>query len=203
MCHAHSVSQWITAIQSGNDEAARQLWERYVDRLMDVARLNLGEFPRKVADEEDVLISVFDGLIQSMRKGAFSKLNDRDDLWRILLVLTERRAIDQIRRETAAKRGGGNVKGESVFGTPVDPAAQTNGWDQVAGREPSPEFAREFAEEMGRLLDRLDDATLKEVALRKLDGSTNKEISTSLDISLRSVQRKLDLIRRSWNEGHS
>ena len=35
--------------------------------------------------------------------------------------------------------------------------------------------------------------------LSKLDGWTNTEIAERLDISVRTVQRKLDLIRDRWN----
>lgn len=66
---------------------------------------------------------------------------------------------------------------------------------QVAGREPSPEFAAMMAEQYVELLDRLGDETLRRVATMKLDGYTNEEIAEQLHCGLRTVERKLGVIR--------
>ena len=48
------------------------------------------------------------------------------------------------------------------------------------------------------VLDKLDDWTLVRIAVDKLHGYTNEEIADRLDMSLRSVERKLRLIRTIW-----
>ena len=48
-------------------------------------------------------------------RGQFPKLNDRDDLWRLLVVITVRKVQDQLERARAAKRGGGRVVVESAL----------------------------------------------------------------------------------------
>jgi DNA-directed RNA polymerase specialized sigma24 family protein len=68
----------------------------------------------------------------------------------------------------------------------------------VVGREPTPEFAAEVAEQCQRLLEALDDDTLRSVAVWKMEGSTNPEIAARLGCSLSSVERKLRLVRRIW-----
>ena len=68
------------------------------------------------------------------------------------------------------------------------------------GNEPTPEFAAQVAEECQRLLDRLGDAGLREVALMKMEGHTNEEIAAQLNCGLRSVERKLRLIRGVWEQ---
>ena len=83
----------------GDSYAAQKLWERYLDRLVRLARRKLGGAPRRAADEEDVAIAAFANFYRGVEAGRFSKLDDRDDLWQLLIVLTERNAIDQIRRE--------------------------------------------------------------------------------------------------------
>jgi DNA-directed RNA polymerase specialized sigma24 family protein len=55
------------------------------------------------------------------------------------------------------------------------------------------------AENCIRLLDRLDPA-LRQIAQLRLDGYTNIEIATRLGCALRTVERRLELIRRIWNE---
>ena len=72
------------------------------------------------------------------------------------------------------------------------------GMAQFLGREPTPESAGQFAEDVERLLDDLGNATLRTIALRKLEGHSSTEIAAELGISARSVDRKLELIREIW-----
>ena len=54
------------------------------------------------------------------------------------------------------------------------------------------------AEECRRLLDELRDDTLRQIALMRMEGYTNDEIAERLDCGLRSITRKIELIRRTW-----
>jgi DNA-directed RNA polymerase specialized sigma24 family protein len=49
-------------------------------------------------------------------------------------------------------------------------------------------------------LGRLGDDTLRQVALLKLEGYENAEIAARLNCALRTVERKLNLIRALWAE---
>jgi len=49
-----------------------------------------------------------------------------------------------------------------------------------------------------RRLESLGDATLRRIALLKMEGFSNDEIAAQLDCGLRSVVRKLDVIRKRW-----
>ncbi len=66
------------------------------------------------------------------------------------------------------------------------------------GTEPDPAFAAQLADEFQILLGRLSDDRLREIALLKLEGHTHEEISARLACSIRSVNRRLTLIRRTW-----
>ena len=68
----------------------------------------------------------------------------------------------------------------------------------MLGQEPTPEFAAQVAEEFERLLDRLGDADLRTIAVWKMEGYTTEEIAAKLRRAPRTVERKLDLIRRRW-----
>jgi len=70
----------------------------------------------------------------------------------------------------------------------------------VIGREPTPAFAAQLAEEYQRLLDVLSDAELREVAVKKVEGFTNEEIAAQLGRSLATIERKLQLIRHIWEK---
>jgi len=189
-----SVTNWLQALKDGNDDAAQQLWERYFTQLVNLARHRLGDFPRRVADEDDVANSAFASFCQRAKEGRFPRLNDRDDLWRLLAVITARKAVDLVQRESRQKRGGGRLPG---FELSDEQARQL-----AIGNEPTPEFAAQFAEEFRRLLGRLGEDSLRRAALLKFEGHSNAEIAEELDCSLRSVERKLQVIRSIW-EGES
>jgi DNA-directed RNA polymerase specialized sigma24 family protein len=67
----------------------------------------------------------------------------------------------------------------------------------LPGPEATPEFAVMVAEECRRRLDGLRE-TLRPVALLKMEGYTNEEIANRLGCGLRTVVRKLELIRKTW-----
>src|SRR5206468_1151790 len=148
----------IGQLKAGNHAAAQPLWEHYFQRLVALAGRRLRDTPRGAADEEDVALSVLDSFVHGARHGAFPALIDRDDLWQLLVVKTARKAIDLVRHEGAQKRGGGR-KAEL---TAVD-------LDQVLGREPTPEFAAQFAEECQALLASLPE-DLRQLAVWKMEG---------------------------------
>ena len=74
------------------------------------------------------------------------------------------------------------------------------GMTRVLSSEPTPEAAAQLAEDYERLLDKLKDATLKTVALRRLEGHSREEIAAELGTSVRTIDRKLILIRLTWQE---
>src|SRR5262245_45042826 len=134
-----SVTRWLKDLKDGDPVAARPLWERYFGRLV---RLAHGKLQRARhagdADGEDVALSAFDSFCRAARDGRFPKLDDRDDLWRLLVALTAHKASDEVRRARSRKRGGGAVRAEADLG---DGAGDDAGLDGLPGPGPSPEFA--------------------------------------------------------------
>ena len=192
-----SVTCWIGQLQAGDPGAAQHLWERYFRRLVGLARKKLRDTPRRVADEEDVALSAFDSFCRGARRGRFPRLDDRDNLWRLLVAVTARKAFDQVRDARAQKRGGGTVNGESALRGPDGSPA---GLDQVVGREPTPAFAAQVADECRRLLDLLADPELRSVAVWKMEGDTTEQIAAKLACAPSTVERKLRRIRGLWAE---
>ena len=190
------VTVWIKQLASGEEAAAGRLWDHYFQRVVRLARIRLSPNWRRVADEEDVAISVFSSLCAGISTGKYPELLVRDNLWRLLAVMTARKAIDVVHHERRQKRGGGQVRGESALLSP-DGEESANGFDRLEGHEPSPEFALLMAEEAER---RLDDETLREIARYKLDGDTNEEIGQRLGCTGRTVQRRLQRIREIWSK---
>ncbi len=197
-----SITRWIGDLKAGDDQAIQPLWDRYFTTLVERARTKLLAIgsSRAVNDEEDVALSAFQSLHDGVREGRFPRLEDRDDLWRLLLHLSACKAIDGHRAEQRQKRGGGKLIREAdmlASGSDEDDAQALDG---IIGSEPSPEFAAIVAEEFARRLDNLDDATLRRIAELKLASNTNEEIRQQLGCSLRSVTLKLELIRKLWRD---
>jgi DNA-directed RNA polymerase specialized sigma24 family protein len=189
-----SVTYWFQQLQAGDGLAAQRLWERYFRQLLTLARAKL-RTPLTAGDEEDVVLSAFANFCHGAQSGRFPQMRDRHDLWQLLLVITARKALAQRNNECRLKRGGGKVQQASAL-TADDSAVQAPALTQMIGREPTPEFAAQVAEECQRLLDSLGDVQLRSVAVWKMEGYTNDEIAGKLGRTPRSVERKLQLIRR-------
>jgi RNA polymerase sigma factor (sigma-70 family) len=193
-----SVSHWIAALKGGDPAAAQPLWERYYRQLVALARKKLQSARRRAADEEDVVQNAFHSFFRAVAQGRFPQLNDRDSLWRLLVVITANKALRQLKHEHRQKRGGGTAPcplGIYPIGL-EDEAALV----QVVGTEPTPDFAVQVADEYGRLLDLLGDETLRQVAVWKMEGYGNDEIADRLSCSRRTVARKLEAIRILWSK---
>ena len=196
-----SPTVWIEQLAEGDDQAAQRLWEAYYRRLVGLVRQKLAASPRRVADEEDVVLSAFNSFCRRAAEGKFPELADRDGLWKLLMTITCRKAVAHLRHNHRRKRGGGVVRGESVFaGTDKSGSQGQNGIHQVAAPEPTPEFAAEVAEQCEVLLEQLDEGQLRQVAMMKLEGYSNKEIATELNCSVATIERKLARIRKKWEK---
>ncbi len=190
-----SITRWIANLKDGDDSASQRLWERYFARMVELARARLRALGRRDAasDEEDAAISAFDSFCSGVARGRFPQLADRDDLWRILVVITARKAQAHARRQLRQKRGGGNVRPASQLAS-ADPD-DNQLLAEAVGSEPTPEFAAMVAEEYRRLLDRLGDDTLRRVAVLRMEGETTEAIARQLGCARRTVARQLALIR--------
>ena len=194
-----SVTGWIDALKLGDDAAAAALWKRYFDDLVRLARRRLRTISRAVTDEEDIAPSAFHSLCDGVTAGRFEQLGGRDDLWRLLVTITLRKAYGQIRHQRSQKRGGGRVWAEAdlvsedrseVLATAQGPGAP-------------PDVLALMAEEYRLLMARLADKTLTQVALMRMEGYTGDQIAERLGCNRRTVTRKLDLIRKNWIESES
>ncbi len=192
-----SVTHWIDLFKQGDGAAVQKLWERYYRRLVTLARARLRGNRGRAADEEDAVLSAFASFCRGAEQGRFPQLDDRYDLWKVLGVITARKAVDQAVREGRAKRGGGKVRGDSALQGPRA-ADSAEGWDRIAGTEPTPETAAETAEEVERLLALLPDDEARKIAVWKMEGCTSEEIADRIGRSVPTVERRLRIIRRTW-----
>jgi DNA-directed RNA polymerase specialized sigma24 family protein len=195
-----SVTRWLEPMRAGDAEAVQALWERYFCRLVTLAQNRLRRTPRArlEADEEDAALSAFDSFIAGAAHGRFPRLDDRDDLWRLLVVITHRKANALVDRQRARKRGG------DLHQSPG--ARDDEAPDELArlvGHEPTPEFAAAVAEQFERRLDALQDDELRQIALWRMEGYERDEIADRLGCARRTVARRLELIRSIWSQAES
>jgi DNA-directed RNA polymerase specialized sigma24 family protein len=193
-----SVTHWIGQLKSGERAAAEALWQQYCQRLVARARQRLAGAPRRAADEEDVALSAFDSFYRAAEQGRFARLHDRDDLWQLLVLITDRKAADALRHERRQRRGGGAVLDEAALGR--GGSAEGPALADVAAQGPGPELAAQAAEELRRLLAALGDDELRRAALLKMEGHSVEEIAAAVGRVPRTVKRWLRLVRDTWEQ---
>jgi DNA-directed RNA polymerase specialized sigma24 family protein len=182
-------------LRGGDPAAATALWERYFTLLVHVAKRRLARSHRSAeADEEDAALSAFVSFCSGAAGGRFPKLADREELWRLLVVITARKVGDQVDRRRSLKRGGHLARVDA----PAECGYQA-GFLEAQSREPDPEVATMVAEETERLLEQLGDESLRAIALWRMEGFTCDEIAAKLGCTRRTVARKLDMIRYAWS----
>jgi DNA-directed RNA polymerase specialized sigma24 family protein len=187
MADPGSVTHWLIQLPSDDPAAAQQLWERYFQRLVGLARKRLQGARIHGADEEDVALSAFHTFLRNAREGRFPQVSDRDNLWQLLVTITARKACHLVRDARRQKRGGHRQQEDANL-------------ECVVGKEPSPEFAAQIVEEFQRLLDHLDDALLRAVAVGKMEGYSNPELAARVGVAPRTIERKLQIIRAIWEK---
>lgn len=189
------VTGWIQRVRAGDSSAVQHLWNDYFQRMVQAARLRLQGASRGAADEEDVALSAFNSFCLGAQAGRFPQLLDSQSLWPLLLVITANKSVDLIRQNNRQRRGGGleRLSGEAL-------AEALSG---LMSREPGPEFTAELTDQLGQLLKGLDasgDPLLRQIALFKLEGFGNDEIAARVGCVRRSVERKLQVIARLWEQ---
>jgi DNA-directed RNA polymerase specialized sigma24 family protein len=184
-----SVSQLLSGLRAGDEEAVRQLWQRYFQPLVRLARARLAAGCGRTADAEDVALDAFFTLCAQLVRPAsdqrFPELHNRTHLWKLLACFTVRQAFDVATKE---RRRRAVVREEAALGEA--------GFEPFAGREPPPEFAAAVAD----LLEYLPSSPLRAVAVGRMEGRTNPEIARRLGCALSTVERKLQVIRLLWKD---
>ena len=189
-----AVTGWINQLADKNQQAAEQLWQHVAVRLQEFASQKLDVQTRRHYDEQDAANSAFHSLCHGLADGRLEARN-RDALWGLLAVITSRKISAQQRHIHRQKRGSGAVRGESGF---VDLGAA--GINAVVGDQAPPDELAEVSESCAQLLNALTDDTMKRIVLLKFQGAKNSEIASELNCTERTIERKLERIRRIWIE---
>ena len=128
-------------------------------------------------DSNLLAANAFDSFIRAASSGRFPKLNDRHDLWRLLILISVHKISKQLRGRS--DRNGSHIQGEL---------------DELVGPGRTPDFIASIAEEWQALLDSLDNDGLRQVAILKMEGYKIQEIAASIGKTRQTVTNRLDQI---------
>jgi RNA polymerase sigma-70 factor (ECF subfamily) len=174
--------QLMQQLHAGDQQAATEIYVRYADKLLGVARRNTAEDLRTRFDPEDVVQSVFRTFFRRAAQGAYA-VPAGDDLWKLFLVI----ALNKIRRlgefHRANKRSVGQTSGLN------EPLVT----DQGAGEEDSLRILHLTIDE---ILAGSPPHVHQMVKLR-IDGCEVAEIAERVGRSKRSVERVLQSFRET------
>lgn len=207
MSQDHSESSnLIRRLRTDDAEATEWLWSNYFQPLVELASHKLGNHrAQRITDAEDAAMEVLQAFLRGVRKDKFPDLRHRDDLWRLLFTITDRRCLNLIRDYVSQGRGSGRVRGDSILDGNSDVSDRPRGFDQLEGRAMAPEDAASLKETLTNLMQALreQDVELCRIAILRMEGHTNKEIADLLGRSLATVERRLAVIRAIWSNLYS
>ena len=180
-----SVSQLIAQAKDGDEVALTGLHRRYWPKLVELARRRLHNVPPSTFDEEDIAQEAFIGFFRSMKNGRTLKLENRHQFLAFLTHIIACKAVNEINRNLAQKRGAGKV----VSVSPLLVLAQDESHSPLESV---------ILEDCYQYYIALLPKSLKPIAELHLAGLTNIEIAIRLDCVERTVVRKLALMREEW-----
>ena len=192
---AGSITNAITALGNYDPQAAQLIWDRFFQRLCAYAETLVYKRHRRLLTSDEIAASAFMALVEGVREKRFEKVRNRDELWQMLSLIAARKAINFQKQLDRAKRGNGQVKGDSAFGT-----MGINGVVDFIQRDLAPETGAQIQELSQQFLQRLPNDELRNVALWRMAGYSNAEIAEKAGCVVRTIERKLNLIRKIWTE---
>jgi RNA polymerase sigma factor (sigma-70 family) len=196
-----SVTRCIQQLKAGDLDAFEKIWQHYFEELLEVARGVMRQRKKwSIADEDDIVQNALLSVCRGFPKNkSYENVNSRESLWPILVAITKFKVADNFRRENAAKRGAGRVVSEANLERNSD-STRVGLAQLVADEAPKPQDIAEMSEQLTLLMGLLPRDDLKAIARLHLEGWKNNEIAEELQISTRSVERKLALVRDAWLE---
>lgn len=175
----------VSNFKAGSESAAQELFDRYCERLMRLAKRRIGQRMVSRVDPEDVLQSAFRTFFNRVRNDEFS-FHEEDDLFKLLVRLTVHKTLRQIAFHRAGKR---NPELEAAQSSDAQDMLQ-----QLSADEPSPEAAVALVDEFDRFMAQLPQLD-RQVLELKLQGYSTIEIAEKINSYDRKVRRILERIQ--------
>ena len=185
MADLSSDQELVERCRTGSESAASELFNRYVARLLGVAKRRIGERMNARLDPEDVVQSVFRTFFSRLKEDQF-EISDDNDLSKLLVRITLHKTLRQIAFHRAARRNPSHEVPQGEL-TRLDIL-------QVMGREPTPVTVLTFVDQLDHFLADLAPEEQQILTLR-LQGFSTEEIAKQIGSYDRKVRRVLERVR--------
>jgi RNA polymerase sigma-70 factor (ECF subfamily) len=182
--NAPSDHDLLVRSRDGDQDAARELYLRYAERLNRLVERQCSAELARRAGVEDIVQSAFGSFFRRIRRGSYD-VPDGDDLWKLLLVITLHKIRKRAAYHHAAKRDAHRTTGGA--------AAQRRLELRPDGGPPQEGYFVLVVEE---ILDQLAPQAREMVRLR-IDGHEIGEVARELGRSKRTVERTLQEVRQT------
>ena len=174
----------IAAFKAGSETAARDLFDRYCEKLMRLAKRRIGQRMTSRVDPEDVIQSAFRTFFVHVRNDEFT-FEGEDDLFKLLVRLTVNKALRQVAHHRAGKRD----PNKEIVQASDDRDILAN----LTAHDPPPEVEVAMLDELERFLSQLPEFDRRVLEL-KLQGHSTTEIAEALNSYDRKIRRVLERI---------
>lgn len=188
MVTGNDTQQVFKRVQEGDEEAAREVFERYLARLVGLARSRLSEKMAGKVDADDVVQSAFRSFFVRAREGQYV-IHRAGDLWRLLASITRRKLLGKAEHFRQKKRC--LDRDQPLMGKVIDEAPLSE--------EPTYEEAIALADEVEFLMRDLAPRQRTMLELR-LQGQPIPQIAETVERSERTVRRFLGGFREHLEE---
>ena len=176
----------VSDYQAGSESAARDLFDKYCERLMKLAKRRIGQRMASRFDPEDVIQSAFRTFFTRVKNDEFT-FEAEDDLFKLLVRLTVRKTLRRIEHHSAAKR---NPNLEAAQRTDdVEP------FSLVASHTVTPDMEVALIDEFQDFIGNLPELDRKVIEL-KIQGYSTVEIAEQVGSYELKVRRVLERIEK-------
>lgn len=186
MAADNDFDRLMDCLRCGDEDAATEVFHRFAQRLIALARSHLDSWIRTRVEPEDVIQSVFRSFFTRYEAGQF-QFGDWDNLWTVLALLTVRKCANRSEFWQAAKR---HPQREANLPQKRDPL------EKALARDPTPSEAAILSETVEHLMRSVPEQDRSVLTLH-LQGCDIAAISTQINRTERTVRRTLERIRRT------
>jgi len=187
-----SVSNWLKELKTGDQNAVEAIWNRYYQRVVEFAIRKMKINPDRAIDGEDIAQLTMHRFCLNATSGNYPDLDDRQQLWDLLVVYTLNRIRKHLRECNRTKRSGMH---RVVFEFKRS---------QVLQDLRSPEAPTIMADMVQSWLDRLDredpSGQLKQIAIWSMEDISGSEIARIMKKRKSAILQQIRLIRLLWEE---
>jgi RNA polymerase sigma factor (sigma-70 family) len=185
-------AELLARCRDGDRRAENELFRRYTERLVGLARSQLSPLLASRLDPEDVVQSAYRSFFAGARDNRYVHLRS-GDLWRLLVSITLHKLYHKVELNTADRR---DVHHEQQF---PDADRLFDLRPHLQDQNPRAEEAVALTDELEDVMRRLDPPRRRMLELR-LQGFRLADIAAATQKCERTVRRNLDEIKRQLEQ---